>query len=302
MRRRRFSLSFVAALAVFFAMAAQAQAVAPTVTTGSASTDSPSSTFFTSTVDPHGCAVSIAYQYGTTTDFGQVVNSDQSAASGAQYNSAIAYDGLQAGNFYYWRVTATTTDCGGGATGETGTGATKCFVKKTTTNDDEDVACPDGTPGAETGAGTGGNTGGSTGGNTGGSTGGNTGGSTGGNTGGSTGGNTGGSTQDDSHAGNIRTPHVKGHRCYPTEKIGFVLEIITQGLKCRTPFTLLNTAHAHRAVGRHRRVKLGKFKCVAPWYEGSVAIYHCTHGKQGWYMSTFASGSWRAPNHVRPDW
>jgi hypothetical protein len=32
-----------------------------------------------------------------------------------------------------------------------------------------------------------------------------------------------------------------------------------------------------------------------------VAIYHCTHGKQGWWMSTYSGGNWTAPNQVHPD-
>lgn len=83
----------------------------PTVATGAASSVTATSAVLNATVNPNGEAVSAcAFEYGTTTEYGQSVPCSSLPGSGTAPDAvSAAISGLTAKTAYYYRITATST-------------------------------------------------------------------------------------------------------------------------------------------------------------------------------------------------
>ena len=102
------AISAVVAVIVSVALAAAASAAGtPAVTTGSASSVTSSSASVGGTVNPNGTATDYAFQYGTSTSYGEQVSS-QSAGSGTSSQTVTAtLNGLPSGTTIHFRIIAT---------------------------------------------------------------------------------------------------------------------------------------------------------------------------------------------------
>jgi hypothetical protein len=179
-------------------------------------------------------------------------------------NSAIDDIAVTPGATYYYRAVFT-ADCGNAE------GVVRCFVHSENVGDQENAACPNdpGEPGS--GGGGGGDTGG------------------------------GGSTNPPPGPKYI---HPKGKDCIVPVKIGYVTrDIIAQHVKCKAIVRILDGKKARNQIGRKRVVGLAGFRCVALNRNHGSAEYHCKSGGKGWYMRTYAAGSWKVPGEdVYVDW
>ena len=108
MRARSFVVSgTVVAMLLALTVAGSQAASTPTVTTGSSSSVTSSSATVSGTVNPNGTATSYAFQYGTSTSYGQQTSS-QSAGSGTSSASVTAtLNGLPSGTAIHYRIIAT---------------------------------------------------------------------------------------------------------------------------------------------------------------------------------------------------
>ena len=108
MRMRTFGVSgLLAGLLLALAVAVSLGASTPTVTTGSSSSVTSSSATVSGTVNPSGTPTSYAFQYGTSTSYGQQT-SGQSAASGTSGENVTAnLNGLPSGTAIHYRIIAT---------------------------------------------------------------------------------------------------------------------------------------------------------------------------------------------------
>jgi hypothetical protein len=100
---------FAIALSVFVLsqLVVPAIAAAPSATTGAATSVTTSSAKVAGTVNPNGEATTYAFQFGTTTAYGQQTN-PQSAGSGSQGQAVSeTLTGLRPGTTYHYRVIAT---------------------------------------------------------------------------------------------------------------------------------------------------------------------------------------------------
>lgn len=108
MRARLFVVSgTVIALLLALTVAGSQAASTPTVTTGSSSSVTSSSATVSGTVNPNGTPASYAFQYGTSTSYGQQT-SPQSAGSGTSGENVTAtLNGLPSGTTIHYRIIAT---------------------------------------------------------------------------------------------------------------------------------------------------------------------------------------------------
>jgi phosphodiesterase/alkaline phosphatase D-like protein len=107
---RRFSALGLTTLALVALTAIPALAAAPTATTGDASGITDTQASVAGTVNPQGQLTSYAFQYGTTTAYGQ--QTALTSAGSGRADTAVRADlaGLTPGTTYHYRVIATNAD------------------------------------------------------------------------------------------------------------------------------------------------------------------------------------------------
>ena len=79
---------------------------APVVTTGTVTNKTASSATLNGSLDPHGLATSVSFQYGTTTSYGHTTPT-QSQSGNTYRNIAAAISGLTTHTTYHFRMMAT---------------------------------------------------------------------------------------------------------------------------------------------------------------------------------------------------
>jgi hypothetical protein len=108
MRTRLFVLSgLISGLLCALAVAASLAAGAPAVTTGAASGVTSSAARVAGTVNPNGTASSYAFQYGTSTSYGQQTSSQPDGSGTATENVSVTLNGLPSGTAIHYRIVAT---------------------------------------------------------------------------------------------------------------------------------------------------------------------------------------------------
>ncbi|HEX7289671.1 MAG TPA: hypothetical protein VF250_00975 [Conexibacter sp.] len=107
---RRFTALGLTTLALIALAAVPALAVAPTTTTGDATGITDTQATLAGTVNPQGQSTSYAFQYGTTTAYGQ--QTSLTAAGSGRADTAVRADlaGLTSGTTFHYRVIATNAD------------------------------------------------------------------------------------------------------------------------------------------------------------------------------------------------
>ncbi|MEQ1759432.1 MAG: CARDB domain-containing protein [Vicinamibacterales bacterium] len=81
-----------------------AATVGPTVTTGSATVISQTTATLNGSVNPNGSATSAWFQYGTTTNYGSITNSQNLGAGASQVATSASVGGLTCGTTYHFRA------------------------------------------------------------------------------------------------------------------------------------------------------------------------------------------------------
>jgi len=107
---RRFTALGVTTLALVALAAIPALAAAPTATTGDASGITDTQVSLAGTVNPQGQLTSYAFQYGTTTAYGQQTSLNSAGAGRADTPVRADLAGLTSGTTYHYRVIATNGD------------------------------------------------------------------------------------------------------------------------------------------------------------------------------------------------
>jgi phosphodiesterase/alkaline phosphatase D-like protein len=82
-------------------------ATAPSVATVAPTAITASSATLRASVDPHGCATTYAFEYGTTTSYGQATTARSAGAGSGAITAASAVTGLTPNTVYHFRIDAT---------------------------------------------------------------------------------------------------------------------------------------------------------------------------------------------------
>ena len=280
---RAFRLVLVLAIAAVCAV--PASALADTFVTGKAfPTGSDSSARLHLTVTP-SCSGSPDYGIEWQRANGSEplhrigASAPSSVTAGQVYEGDVNATGLVAGAVYRYRATGYTY-CGGGY--EQTYGNYLCFMAGHTQADGTlNVSCdaPEQLGGTPDDGGGGGGAGGA-------------------------GGGGGGTTE--TPTGNI--PHLKapGKRCLqpPRYKFNSVFDVRSKGVPCSTIYALVYSDRNRSLIGKRKKLKLkpSKFVCKAVTRRAGNADYRCAKGSKSWFMHTYASGGWTAPNEVWVDY
>ena len=108
MRRRTFGVSgLLAGLLLALAVAVSFGASTPTVTTGSSNSVTTSSATVSGTVNPNGTPTSYAFQYGTSTSYGQQTSSQSAGSGTSDGNVNATLNGLPSGTTIHYRIIVT---------------------------------------------------------------------------------------------------------------------------------------------------------------------------------------------------
>jgi uncharacterized protein (DUF2141 family) len=107
---RRYTALGLATLALIALAVVPALAAAPTATTGDATAVTNTQATVAGTVNPQGQLTSYAFQYGTTTAYGQQTSLTSAGSSTAETPVRADLAGLTAGTEYHYRVIATNAD------------------------------------------------------------------------------------------------------------------------------------------------------------------------------------------------
>lgn len=101
------AVSAVIAASLALAVAESSAASPPTVTTGSSGSVTGSSATVNGTVNPNGTPTSYAFQYGTSTSYGQQTSSQTGGSGTSSENVTATLNGLPAGTTIHYRIIAT---------------------------------------------------------------------------------------------------------------------------------------------------------------------------------------------------
>jgi len=107
---RRYTALGLATLALIALAVVPALAAAPTTTTGGATAVTDTQAALAGTVNPQGQLTSYAFQYGTTTAYGQQTSLTSAGSGTADTPVRADLAGLTAGTTYHYRVIATNND------------------------------------------------------------------------------------------------------------------------------------------------------------------------------------------------
>lgn len=107
---RRYTALGLATLALIALAVVPALAAAPTTTTGDATAVTDTQATLAGTVNPQGQLTSYAFQYGTTTAYGQQTSLTSAGSGTADTPVRADLAGLTAGTTYHYRVIATNAD------------------------------------------------------------------------------------------------------------------------------------------------------------------------------------------------
>src|SRR5437764_9873362 len=106
-RSRKVGLLVAMAAVLVFPVALAHGAAAPTVSTESARDVTSTTATFAGRVNPNGDATNYAFDWGTTTAYGQQTASTSAGAGSATKTVTAAVSGLTPGTTYHYRITAT---------------------------------------------------------------------------------------------------------------------------------------------------------------------------------------------------
>lgn len=110
MRHSHTMTTLLAALAVVLLASAGANAASPTASTLSARSVTQTAATLRADVNPHGAATTVAFQYGTTTEYGSQTATRNAGNGTSARRITVRLTGLTPGVRYHYRVVATNAD------------------------------------------------------------------------------------------------------------------------------------------------------------------------------------------------